>query len=531
MRLRTLMLLVLLALSEVAFAQKSDLRIDGISYAAGAVPGQMVTVFVAGLSEQPGPPIPLDRFQVAVTQDGVAHQAKVRSVALGFMNPRVPTTPPSSPPEKFPDLNEQLSGMQPYQSVMFTVPPGLHEGDAAVAVSYRGRRSNEFTLKITSQLPKPRIAYTLAVATMVSRPAPIDPADLKNKTPTLRLERGRNNALSISPLIDPEAPDAGVLVTFKQGSLIREVSAKVIRRDGTEHQGTTIIFAPIRYEVSVPTPDELQLGAAQIEVRLKLNGQISEPEFADVLITDSSGDAGGASAYRPRPTILGEQKIGFGQALQVSIDAKWLDPDPSKTLIVLEQGSKRFEVKPEFNTATHRARLSELAPAVLFVRLQEDLLGKASLRVHNPARGERDGLSESVPIEIVEEVVPPLAIKVGEAEKQDITMLRALRDARLKQGRDFPEYDPQARYVTIQAIGLDYNPNYIRVKFEQGGRQFTLKYEDFSLTMGERLVVRVPDAIQPGSIKLTVQNKGKGRWSDPVIATVEITQPSKRDAK
>jgi hypothetical protein len=40
--------------------------------------------------------------------------------------------------------------------------------------------------------------------------------------------------------------------------------------------------------------------------------------------------------------------------------------------------------------------------------------------------------------------------------------------------------------------------------------------------MGERLVVRVPDAIKPGSVKITIQNKGSSRLSDPVITTVEI---------
>lgn len=116
------------------------------------------------------------------------------------------------------------------------------------------------------------------------------------------------------------------------------------------------------------------------------------------------------------------------------------------------------------------------------------------VRVYNPAKGETDGLSEPTAIEIVDEVVPPLGINVSEAGKQELAMLRALRAEALKQGREFHDYDPDARYATIRAIGLDYNPHYIRVKFEQGDRQFILKYEDFSLTMDDRLVVRVPDA-------------------------------------
>jgi len=55
-----------------------------------------------------------------------------------------------------------------------------------------------------------------------------------------------------------------------------------------------------------------------------------------------------------------------------------------------------------------------------------------------------------------------------------------------------------------------------------------VQYEDFSLTMDDRLVVRVPDAVKPGSVQLTIQNKGASGLSDPVIATVEITQVSKK---
>jgi hypothetical protein len=490
----------------------------------------MVEVFVGGISSQVGPPIPLDRFQILVTQDGVIREAKVRSAALGLMNPRVLLKPPSSPAEKIPDISEQLAGAKPYQVVTFTVPLDLHQGDAGVVVKYRERRSNEFKFKVANRLPTPRIGVGLEVVRTSSQLTPPNPDDVKQSAKRgLRIERGRDAEISVHPLLDPEIPDSGVVVTFKQGSFTRDVNAKVFRRGGTESDGSTVIFAPVRYQVIVHAPDELELGAAHIEVRLKLRGQLSEPGSAEVLITDSSGSAGSADVFKPIVTNMGERRIGIGQAITVSVDAKWLEPDPSKALIVLEQGSKRVELKPEMNSAAIRTGLTGRTPAILIARDEDgDLTGNVNVRVYNPAKGERDGLSEATAIEIVDEVVPPLGINVSEAAKQDIAMLRALRAEALKQGREFHDYDPEARYVTIRAIGLDHNPHYIRVKFEQGGRQFILKYEDFSLAMGDRLVVRVPDAVKPGSVQLTIQNKGASGLSDPVIATVEITQPSKK---
>jgi hypothetical protein len=519
-----------LVLSQGGFAQQGELKIDGSSAGEGAVPGQMIEVFVAGISSQMGPPIPLDRFQVLVTQDGVTRQAKVRSAALGLMNPRVQLRSPSSPGEKIPDISEQLAGAKPYQLVTFTAPLDLHEGDAGVVVKYRERHSNEFTFKVANRLPSPRIGVGLELAMTSSQPTPPNLDDVKQGAKRgLRLERGRDVEISVHPLIDPEVPDSGVVVTFKQGSLSKDVNAKVIRRGGTESDGTTTIFAPVRYQVTAHAPEELDLGAARIEVRLMLRGQMSEPASADVLITDSSGNAGSADVFKPNVTNMGERRIGIGQAITVSVDAKWLEPDPSKALIVLEQGSKRVELEPEMNSAALRNRLHGRTPAILIARVEDgDLTGKVTVRVYNPAKGERDGLSEGTTIEIVDEVVPPLGIKVSEAGKQDIAMLRALREEALKQGRAFPDYDPDARYVTIRAIGLDYNPHYVRIKFEQGGRQFILKYEDFSLIIEDRLVVRVPGAIMPGSVQLTIQNKGASGLSDPVIATIEITQPSKK---
>lgn len=517
-------------LSCIAVAQDRQIRIEGAFSSNGVVPGQMVEVYVSGIPSQLGPPIPLDRFQVFVTQGGVNRQAKVCSASLGLVNSQALSTTLPSRTENISDLSEQLAGMKTYQVVTFTVPVDFREGEAIAVVKYRDKRTNEFKFKVANGLPVPRVGIGMELA---GGPLPLTPpspdAVKEGEKRGLRLERGRDNQISVRPLIDPDIPGASVLVTFKQGSLIKSASARVVRLGGTESNGSTVTFAPVHYELNVHIPEELEPGAASIEVRLKLRGQTSEPATADVMITDSSGRAGSTDEFKPRVMNLGELRIGAGQVIQLSINSKWLEPDPSKALIVLEQGSERVELEPEMNSATLRGGLTGPASAVLFARiLDTDLRGKVMARVYNSAKGERDGLSEGTEIEIVDEVVPPLGLKVSEAGKSELAMLRALRDEALKHGREFKDYDPNARYVTIRAIGLDYNPNYIKVTFEQDGRQYVLKFADFSLSMDERLVVRVPDAIKLGSVKITIQNKGEEGLSDPVIETIEITQPVKK---
>jgi hypothetical protein len=527
-RLRQLILASLfLALAQAVPAQKNEIQIEKVTAGAGAVPGQLVHAFVSGVSDREMPPLPINRFAVSVTQNGVTRQAKVRSVGFAMLSQRPPNASASPRVDNLPGLTDQTSTAKPCQMVMFTVPEGLREGDANVVVAYLGRSSNAVNFKIANRLPVPRIDMLRGVVSSASRPNP-SPEEIKQTRSEIRLERGHDTEILVQPLIDPEVPGSGVQVVFKQGNVTKTVNAQVTRREAAESSGNTVTFGPARYVITVRAPEDLALGPAQIEARLSANGQFSDPGSAEALITDSLGNAGNADQLKPHLANLGEKQVGIGQTITLAIDARWLAPDPSKTLIVLEQGSERVELKPEMNTAALRGgRLSANAAAVLIARVGDDFTGKVNVRVYNPARGVEGGLTEGIPIEIVEEVVPPIAIKVSEARNQDLAMLRALRSERLKQGRDSYEYDPDARYVTIQAIGLDHNPNFVRITFEQGGRRFTLKYKDFSLTMGDRLVVRVPDDIKPGKAQITIQNSSGDRLSDPVITTVEITTPVK----
>ena len=155
--LRTLTLaLLVLVLSEVVPAQKNEIKIEAVTPGQGAVPGLMLYAFVSGVSDREMPPIPINRFAVSVTQDGVARQATVRSVGFSMLSQRPPATP-ASRVEKPADLTDQSSAPKPCQLVMFTVSLALHEGDASVVVTYLGKSSNVFYFKVANRLPVPRM--------------------------------------------------------------------------------------------------------------------------------------------------------------------------------------------------------------------------------------------------------------------------------------------------------------------------------------------------------------------------------------
>lgn len=508
--------------------QKSEIRIETIRQSAdnAAAPGQIFELFLSGLGNRMIPPIPANRFDVLVVQDGVAHHAKVRGVASVMINPTASRDLPPPSDGKPLDIAEQMAMMKPYQMLMFMVPLELHEGEATVLVTYGGNRSDQSRLNIVNRPPKPRIFAVVEAASLGPRMAPVPPPGGLKISQALEFTKGEETRVMVSPLIDPEAPDAAVLVTFKQGSASHEVNAKVTRVDsGQQRPGSaTVIFAPARYEVSLKAPDELTAGSAEIEVRLRVNGHTSEPVLEKATIIDGSAAAPSAASLAPRIANMGQARIGMGQAIRLAVfDSQRLKPDPLKTVVIIEQDSRQVELKPEMNSAAY----ADNSIALLSVRFGDELHGKVLVRVLNPAIGRPAGLSDPIELEIVDEVVPPIISKVSEASQQDLAVLSEMRDQVLKTGREFQEYDPRSRYVTIRATGLDYNPNFLRIEFRNNARSYVLKFEDFSLTTGDRLVVRLPNQIQPGPVQITIQNRGLDRLSEPVIATFEVTQSAR----
>jgi hypothetical protein len=149
-----------------------------------------------------------------------------------------------------------------------------------------------------------------------------------------------------------------------------------------------------------------------------------------------------------------------------------------------------------------------------FVRTTRELIGRVQLRVVNPLRGET-GMSAPVPLEIVDEVFAPVLTGVSESTETDLARLKQMYETQKQAGREFPEYDPSHRYLTVKVKGVDYNPNYIRITLEQGGEEYELEFADFSSFSGETLIVRLPEELKAGEVKFTIENTDGERSSTP----------------
>lgn len=99
----------------------------------------------------------------------------------------------------------------------------------------------------------------------------------------------------------------------------------------------------------------------------------------------------------------------------------------------------------------------------------------------NPLRGEQTGISAPVSVEIVDDVLPPELSSVSESTATDLERLKEMYEAQKQAGKDFGAYDPDRRYLTIHAKGIDYNPKFVRITLEQADQKFTLSHEDLSL--------------------------------------------------
>ncbi len=520
-------LIFIVGLAAQALAQKLEIRIAKGMTSLDAFPGQMVKFYLEGFDDNPTAIIPNERFQVTVSQGGMNYAAKIRAVTPVRLNTKYYEGLNAGPNKEKNVKTEVNDNQQPpvltaYQELLFMLPLTLREGEATAVVKYRDKQSEEFQFKIAIKPMTPRIF--LGVKT-IGRP-PNQPLNKSASPMTPIFERGQDEELTLSPLVDPETPDSAVIVTFKQNEIKHEVFAKITRIDpkAGDPNGQMII-GPVRYVVTVVTPLDLVPGTAEVEVRLRANGMVSEPGSMKIEVADFSK----AEALKPIVMAIGQSKIGFGQLLTVVVnDIRRLVPNPTETRIILEQNGQRVVLKPERNSAEFLQRQDISMPVLLVVRIGKELTGNVILHVYHPGRGEQAGLSDGVPLEIVSEVLPPNVKKVAESTAQDLTPLRALHQQALKMGREFSAYDPDARYVTIQATGLDMNPKNVRITFSQNGKSITLKMADFSLNTNEQLLVRMPDDLVPGAAQVSIQNIGEGKLSEAVVKEFEVTQPRKR---
>ena len=512
-----LLLLVLLLATASINAQQSSFTVAGIKPFEKAVPGQIMDVLIEGLGSAAAPMmIPETDFKVAVSQDGVTQQAKVRIAKFTMIRDLKPNSS---------DANTVEFGgikMRAYHAVSFVVPQGLHPGTAEVIASYKGKRGNSVSLEIIEKPLTPVVGTTSVVAVGGMPPQRSGEMKMEGNNLGWRLERGTTVKLHVNPLVDPDDPNSAVLIRFKQDgneydavTRIASTPTKIINRAGG------IGFLAAREELELDVPAALTLGKAQVEIRLKANGQVSDAITLTATITDVTRVAEAPNLSAPRVLAVTPTRVGAGQSLMISIDQRrTLDPAPKDTQVVIEQNNARYFATVEQNSALIGPGKAPDAPVGMFVRTTRELIGRVQLRVLNPLRGEQTGLSAPVPLEIVDEVLPPELTSVGEATESDLAAQKEMYRRAKEVGKEFTSYDPLRRYLKINVRGVDYNPNFVRITLEQAGKKFMLAPSDFSSFSGEGLLVRLPIGLTAGEVKFTIENSGgDDRYSTPATKT------------
>jgi len=76
-------------------------------------------------------------------------------------------------------------------------------------------------------------------------------------------------------------------------------------------------------------------------------------------------------------------------------------------MFMVEQGSSRYIVRPEYSTLVGGRSERQDAPVTFWVRTTKEIIGKAQIRVFNTLRGQNGGMSEPASIEILDEPLPP----------------------------------------------------------------------------------------------------------------------------
>lgn len=478
-----------------------------------AVPGQILELYVDGLGAAANVTmLPPEDFQIEVTQDGVKQQLRPRVVSPTMMRETA---------------TDGMGGeLKRLQNISFVVPQGLHPGEADVVLSYRGRQSNTEKLLIVDRPMRP-VVGTVSIITInpASLPAPPRPGT-PVKDLGWRLERDSKAEVHLRPLVDPDDPNSAVLIRFKQGDTYTDAFARVVHQARkTEQLDRGVRFLPARDSLEVDVPAALTMGPAEMEIRVRANGQTSDPVLLKVQIADATRSAEAPAENAPRLLNVTPERIGAGQTLMLAVDyLRTLKPDPSQTLIMIEQGTARYVVKPDRNSAEHKPNWTPDAPVLLMARATRQLFGTVQVRVFNSLRGEQGGLSAPKSIEILDEVLPPEVTSVSESTEADLASLRQMYEIQHNAGRVFPEYDPGRVYFTIRGSGFEPNPNLVRITLEQNGLRATLTFADFSLYGGNFLIVRVPKGISSGPVMMTIENRGAESFSVPVTRKFNLSK-------
>jgi hypothetical protein len=504
---RSLSLVLLIATTSL-IAQAQQFNVASIKPYDKAAPGQVLDVLIEGLGSDAAPMVfPATDFSVEVLQDGVAQTAKVRITKFTMIR------------EAANRNAADLAGMKmrAYQSVSFVVPKGLHPGAAEVVVSFKGQRGNAIGMEIIEKPMRP-VVGGMSVMTVGAMPPDRTPGRLEGNDLGWRLERGATARLHVNPLVDPDDPNSAVLITFKQGGNDYDAVTRITSTASrVENRGRGVGFTPAREELEVDVPAALTLGKAEVEIRLKANGLLSDPVRMTATITDVTRVAEAPNESAPRVLALTPKRIGAGQSLMISIDQRrTLEPSPKETQVIVEQDNARYIATIEKNSALIGPSKTPDAPVGLFARTTRQFTGRVQVRVLNPLRGEQTGLSAPVSVEIVDEVLPPEVTSVSESTDADLERLRQMQLIQKEVGKEFRIFDPDRRYLTIRAQGIDYNPKFVRITLEQAGQKFTLSHGDFALYSNDAVIVRLPKDLRGGNVKFTIENSGGDRYSAPV---------------
>lgn len=508
-----LLLVLLIVTTPLAVRSQQSFNVAGIKPFDKAVPGQVMEVLIEGLTSDATPMLlPATSFRVEVSQDGVTQIAKVRITKFTMIR--------EMNPESSNRNTVDFAGMKmrPYQSVSFVVPQGLHPGPAEVVASYKGQRGNAVAMEIIEKPLRPMVSTT-AVLAAGGLPPDRMPGKLEGNDIGWRLERGATAQISVQPLVDPDDPNSAVLIRFKQGGNDYDAVTRIASSPSrvVDRGDRGVGFFAAREELEVDVPAALVLGKAEIEIRLKANGQVGDAATLTATITDVTRTAESPTVNTPRVMIVVPNRVGAGQSIQISVDhRRTLEPSPKETQVIVEQGDARYFAPIEQNSALIGPSREPDAPVAFIVRTTRQLTGRVQIRVLNPLRGEQNGMSAPVPLEIVDEVLPPEVSGVAESTDAELDRLRQMDAAAKEAGKEFHAYDPNRRYLTIRAHGVDYNPKFVRITLEQANRKFTLSPNDFSLFSNDALIVRLPKELTGGNVKITIENFGSDRYSTPV---------------
>ncbi len=518
----TLVVLLVLTASVTIRSQQPSFIVAGIKPFDKAVPGQVMEVMIEGLSSGATPTMfPATDFKIEVSQDGVTQNAKVRIVTFRMTPDANPSTSNRSTIE--------FSGMKmrAYHAVSFVVPQGLHPGPAEVITVVKGKRGNAIGMEILDKPLKPLVGTT-AVLASASMPPGWTPRKIEGNDFGWRLERGATVHVSVRPLVDPDDPNSAVLIRFKQGGVDYDAVTRVTSSpEKIEKRGQGFGFMAAREELELDVPAALTLGKAEVEIRLKANGQVSDALTMVATITDITRATEAPNVSAPRVLVVSPNRVGAGQSFQISIDhRRTLEPSPKETRVIVEQGNARYFATIEPNSMLIALTKEPDVPVAFFVRTTREIIGRAQVRVLNPSRGEQNGMSAPVNIEIVDEVLAPELIGVNESTDEDLARMKQMYETLKQEGKDFTAYDPSRRYLTVRVRGIDYNPQFVRITLEQGDQKFTLSPRDFSFYALDALVVRLPKDLTGGDVKLTIENTDGDRYSTPV--TKSFVLPSRQ---